>query len=125
MYPLMRRTLRIVLASLSAVSLAFAMLAASGYDCSEMAASADMATSADMAAGPVDGAAHDCGDPAPTAPASGHHDCKMLTSCATASLSATGLTVVGLRPAQLSPDVRDDALPSDVLRAPVAPPPRA
>lgn len=115
----MRRTLRIVLASLSVVSLAFAMLVASGYDCSAVAASPSMAT------GSVDGTAHDCGDPEPTAPAPGHHDCKMLTSCATVSLSATVLAVAGDRPPQVRPDVRNDARPTDVLRAPVAPPPRA
>ena len=60
-----------------------------------------------------------------TGPASAHHGCKMLTSCANTSLSPTVLTVAGFRPAQLSPDVRDDAPPSDVRRAPVAPPPRA
>ena len=115
----MRRTLRMVLASLSAVSLAFATLTAAGYDCSEMAASIGMAM------GSVDAAAHDCGDPEPTAPASEHHDCKMLTSCANASLSAPLLAVAESRRPQMSPDVRDDAPPSDVLRAPVAPPPRA
>ena len=115
----MRRTLRIVLASLSVVSLAFAMLVASGYDC------AAMATSVTVATGSADGATHDCGDPEPTAPAPGHHDCKMLTSCATVSLSATVLAVAGDRSRQARPDVRNDARPSDVLRAPVAPPPRA
>ncbi|MCE9601334.1 MAG: hypothetical protein K8S21_03855 [Gemmatimonadetes bacterium] len=115
----MRRALRIVLASLSVVSLAFAMLVASGYDCSAVAAPASMTT------GSVHGTAHDCGDPGPTAPAPGHHDCKMLGSCATVSLSATVLADAGVGAPQVRPDVDNDSRPSDVLRAPVAPPPRA
>lgn len=115
----MHRTLRKVVSSLAAVSFAFAMLSAAGYDCPVIAGSVPMES------GTVEGAAHDCGDPQPTAPVPGHHECKMLTSCTGVSFTPTDLAGVGDELPRVRPDVLDDARPGEVLRAPVAPPPRA
>lgn len=115
----MHRTLRKVVSSLAAVSFAFAMLSAAGHDCPEIASSVPVSS------GSVEGTAHDCGDPEPTAPVPGHHDCDMLMSCKGVSFTATALAEVGDELSRVRPDALDDARPGDVLFAPVAPPPRA
>lgn len=115
----MRPILRKLLSLLAASCLAIAMLTAAASDCPEMV------TAASVESGLATGDMHDCGDPKPATPAPAHHDCRMLASCASVALSTHFIIDIGGRIPAVRPVARDDARPSDVIPALVAPPPRA
>lgn len=104
---------------MAAASLAIAMLTAGFSDCP------DMVTTAIAESGPTTGEMHDCGDPKPATPTPTRHDCQMLASCASVALSTHLSTDIGGRLPSVRPVARNDARPSDVIPALVAPPPRA
>lgn len=116
---MMRRPLRKLFSLLAAASLAIAMLSAAAFECPEMPASASVGS------GHAAEAAHDCGDQEPIAPAPGHHDCQMLAPCAIVALTTSMSVAIDERVPAARHVALNDARPSDVIPALVAPPPRA
>jgi hypothetical protein len=114
-----RRPLRKLLSLLSAASLAIAMLSAAASECPEMPTVASVGSAA-----ATDGA-HDCGDQEPATPRPGHHECRMLAPCASVALATSMSIAIGERTPAARPIALNDARPSDVILALVAPPPRA
>jgi hypothetical protein len=95
------------------------MLTAAASECPEMPAAASVAS------GHAADAVHDCGDQEPVEPTPGHHECRMLAPCATVALATSMSVAIDERIPAARPVALNDARPSDVIPALVAPPPRA
>ncbi len=118
----MSRPARLVIAVVSACSLALALMGAARAACP----AAGDAASIVVAPTPDDAGAHDCGPPAAPAPHPDDHSCTMVAACAGLPLALPAQPIgVATSTDHAVPHGGDLLRPRAVVRPPHAPPPRA